>query len=56
MIKVGCEGCELDFLKGARRIIDEFHPAIVLEIQDDVTRWQATVVVGGVTQSKAFSV
>lgn len=44
-IKIDCETCELDFLRGARRVIEKWHPAIVLEIQDDKTRSQA--VVGG---------
>lgn len=44
MIKIDCEGCELNFLKGARAIIDEFHPAMVLEIQDDESRRTSKVV------------
>lgn len=45
LIKIDCEGCELNFLRGARALIDEFHPAMVLEIKDD-NRRQTSIVSG----------
>jgi len=42
-VKIDCEGCELAFLKGMADVIRLWHPVLVLEIQDDVTRQGATV-------------
>ncbi|KAL7493415.1 hypothetical protein ACHAWT_002429 [Skeletonema menzelii] len=40
-IKVDCEGCELHFLKGAKKVLQTFHPVMIIEIQDDTTRKNA---------------
>ncbi|KAL7566064.1 hypothetical protein ACA910_009851 [Epithemia clementina (nom. ined.)] len=44
-VKVDCEGCELHFLKAAKTVLLEWHPAMVIEIQDDESR--ASVALGG---------
>ena len=41
LVKIDCEGCELNFLRGARSVFEKWHPAIVVEIQDDDTRQKA---------------
>eukprot|EP00928_Gymnodinium_smaydae_P082918 TRINITY_DN66190_c0_g1_i1.p1 TRINITY_DN66190_c0_g1~~TRINITY_DN66190_c0_g1_i1.p1 ORF type:complete len:379 (-),score=13.98 TRINITY_DN66190_c0_g1_i1:336-1322(-) len=39
--KIDCEGCELYFLKGSKRILQLYHPVLVIEIQDDESRRNA---------------
>ena len=36
--KIDCEGCELNFLRGAKSVFEKYHPVIVVEIQDDASR------------------
>jgi hypothetical protein len=45
LIKIDCEGCELHFLKGAKKVLEKYHPVMIIEIQDDTTRRNA--VLGG---------
>lgn len=41
LIKIDCEGCELNFLKGAKRVLEKYHPVMIIEIQDDGSRRNA---------------
>jgi hypothetical protein len=41
LIKIDCEGCELHFLRGARSVLKKWHPAVIVEIQNDETRKEA---------------
>jgi len=41
--KIDCEGCELNFLRGARSVFEKFHPVIVVEVQDNASRRNAKV-------------
>mmetsp|Transcript_6580 Transcript_6580/g.9697 ORF Transcript_6580/g.9697 Transcript_6580/m.9697 type:complete len:348 (-) Transcript_6580:256-1299(-) len=41
LIKIDCEGCELHFLKGAKTVLQKYHPVMIIEIQDDATRRNA---------------
>eukprot|EP00985_Skeletonema_marinoi_P007275 scaffold3197_cov123-Skeletonema_marinoi.AAC.1 len=41
LIKIDCEGCELHFLKGAKTVLQKYHPVMIIEIQDDATRKNA---------------
>ena len=43
LIKIDCEGCELHFLKGAKKVLQVYHPVMIIEIQDDETRRNAKV-------------
>ena len=36
--KIDCEGCELNFLKGAKSVFEKYHPVIVVEVQDNDSR------------------
>lgn len=38
LVKIDCEGCEFAFLTGARRVLEKWHPVIIVEIQDDESR------------------
>lgn len=40
LVKIDCEGCELHFLKGAKKVLQKYHPVIIIEI-DDATRKNA---------------
>lgn len=40
-VKIDCEGCELHFLRGARKVLEKYHPVMIIEIQDDFTRKNA---------------
>ena len=42
-IKIDCEGCELHFLKGARDVVEKWHPVLVVEIQDNNSRRNAVI-------------
>lgn len=43
LIKIDCEGCEMHFLKGAKKVLQKYHPVMIIEIQDDETRRNAKV-------------
>lgn len=43
LIKIDCEGCELHFLRGAKKVLQVYHPVMIIEIQDDETRRNANV-------------
>lgn len=38
LVKIDCEGCELNFLQAARSVLKKWHPVIVVEIQNDERR------------------
>ena len=43
LIKIDCEGCELHFLRGAKKVLQKYHPILIIEIQDDDSRKNAKV-------------
>ena len=43
LVKIDCEGCEMNFIRGARLVFEKWHPVIVIEIQDDESRRNARV-------------
>ncbi len=43
LIKIDCEGCELHFLRGAKKVLQKYHPVLIIEIQDDDSRKNAKV-------------
>jgi len=43
LIKIDCEGCELHFLRGAKKVLQKYHPVLIIEIQDDESRKNAKV-------------
>ncbi|KAL7542457.1 hypothetical protein ACHAXR_012310 [Thalassiosira sp. AJA248-18] len=35
LIKDDCEGCEFHFLEGAKKVLQKYHPVMIIEIKDD---------------------